>query len=161
MIRPDSIRTCLWFDDQGENAAKLYVSLFPDSRIDAIHRPDPDGPALIVDFTLAGVPYQALNGGPHYELTPAASISVLTENQADTDRLWDALIDGGGSEQPCGWLTDRFGLSWQVVPKALPAMLASTDRDASARVFDAMMQMKRLDLAALEAAFRGESKKGA
>ncbi len=150
------IRTCLWFDGVGEEAAKLYVSLLPDSAIERSFRPDPAGPALIVDFTLCGVPYQALNGGPQYALTPAASISVTTPDQTETDRLWTALLEGGGKESRCGWLTDRFGLSWQIVPQALPRLLGDPDRAAAGRAMQAMLGMGKIDIAALEAAFNAE-----
>ena len=156
MSRKAKVRTCLWFDSQGEEAAKVYVSLLPDSRIESIRRTGSDGPALIVEFTLAGAPYMALNGGPHYKLTPAVSVSVLTEDQEETDRLWAALLDGGGKEQQCGWLVDRFGLSWQICPEVLPGMLASEDRAAAARVQNAIMKMVKLDIALLQAAFDGE-----
>ena len=157
MSRKAKVRTCLWFDSQGEEAAELYVTLLPDSHVESVHRTEPGGPALIVEFTLAGTPYMALNGGPHYQLTPAASVSVLTEDQEETDRLWAALLGDGGREQQCGWLVDRFGLSWQICPNVLPEMLASRDRAAAARVQDAMMKMIKLDIAALQAAFEGES----
>ena len=156
MSRKTKVRTCFWFDSQGEEAAEFYVSLLPDSHVESVHRTGPDGPALIVEFTLAGMPYMALNGGPHYKLTPAASVSVLTEDQEETDRLWSALLDGGGREQQCGWLVDRFGLSWQICPEVLPEMLASEDRAAAARVQDAMMKMVKLDIAVLQEAFEGE-----
>ncbi len=146
------VSTCLWYDGGAEEAAAFYVSLLPDSGITEVIRPDPEGPALIVLFTLAGAPYQALNGGPHYTLTPAASIAVTTKDQEETDRLWTALVAGGGSEGHCGWLTDRFGLSWQIVPEALPRLLASPDRAAAERVQQAMLQMSKIDIAALEMA---------
>ncbi len=149
------IRTCFWFDTQGEAAAELYVSLIPGSAIERVYRPSPEGPALIVDFHLAGAPYQALNGGPHYTLNEAASISVTTPDQAETDRLWDALIADGGEESRCGWLKDRFGLSWQIVPERLSQLLGASDRDAANRAMQAMLTMRRLDIAALEAAFAG------
>ena len=146
------VSTCLWYDSQAEEAARFYVSLLPGSAVTAVMRPDPDGPALIVFFTLAGAPYQALNGGPHYALTPAASIAVTTKDQEETDRLWAALVAEGGAEGHCGWLTDRFGLSWQIVPEALPRLLASPDRAAAERVQQAMLQMSKIDIAALEMA---------
>ena len=111
MTAKPKVRTCLWFNDGGEAAAEFYVSLLPDSRIDAVMRSEPDGSALTVEFTLAGAPYLILNGGPHYQLTPAASISVTTADQAETDRLWAALTADGGSAGQCGWLIDRYGVS--------------------------------------------------
>ena len=151
------VRTCLWFDSQGEEAARFYVALLPDSRIESVSRPDADGPALTVDFTLAGAPYQALNGGPMYPQTPAASISVLTKDQAETDALWSALVAGGGKEGQCAWLTDRFGVSWQIVPEPLLAMLGDPDKAAAERAQQAMLKMGKIDIAVLEAAFRGAS----
>ena len=148
------VRTCLWFDGQGEEAARFYVSLLPDSAIEGVHRPAPDGPALIVEFSLAGAPYMILNGGPHYTHTPAASISVSTADQQETDRLWAALTADGGQEGQCGWLVDRFGVSWQIVPRAAARLLSDGDREAAGRAQAAMMRMRKLDVAALEAAFR-------
>lgn len=150
------VRTCLWFDDQGEDAAKFYVSLLPDSRIETVSRPDPHAPALVVEFTLAGTPYMILNGGPHFVFTPAASISVLTKDQAETDRLWVALTADGGEASMCGWLKDRFGVSWQIVPEAVPRMMMADDKAAVQRAHAAMMAMGKLDIAALEAAFAGQ-----
>lgn len=147
------VRTCLWFDGRGEEAANFYVSLLPESRIEDIVRPDPDGPALVVEFTLAGAPYMVLNGGPQFRHTPAASISVLTGDQAETDRLWGALIEGGGSAGRCAWLTDKFGVSWQIVPDAIPRLLGADDKAAAMRAREAMMTMGKIDIAALEAAF--------
>lgn len=150
------VRTCLWFDGNGEDAARLYVDLLPGSAITSISRPDPAAPPMVVELTLDGTPFLFLNGGPHYTLTPAASIAVRTADQAETDRLWDALVADGGQESQCGWLVDRFGVSWQIVPDALPRLLGSDDREAAGRALQAMLGMQRLDIAALEAAFRGE-----
>ena len=157
MATPAQVRTCLWFDGNGHEAARFYVGLIPGSAIEAERRMGTDGPPLVVDFHLAGAPYTALNGGPHYTLTPAASIAVLTRDQAETDRLWDALTADGGQESRCGWLVDRFGVSWQLVPEALERLLYHEDTEAAARTFDAMLRMNRLDIAALEAAFHGAS----
>ena len=118
-----NIATCLWFDGQAEEAASLYISLIPNSEITSINRPDPEGPALVVEFTLDGIPFQALNGGPQFKFTEAISISVSTPDQEETDRLWSGLISDGGAEGQCAWLKDRFGLSWQIVPEALPRLL--------------------------------------
>ena len=147
------VRTCLWFEKDGEEAAAFYVSLRPDSGIEAVTRPEPDGPALVIDFDLGGTPYMILNGGPHYRLSPAASIFVLTGDQGETDRLWTALTADGGQESRCGWLTDRYGVSWQIVPAPLIRMLNHPDRVAAGRAQTAMLQMGRIDIAALEAAF--------
>ncbi len=149
------VRTCLWFDDQALEAATFYCSLLPESRVERVGRHAEDqesgraGDVLMVEFILGGTPYQALNGGPHFVLSEAVSISVLTENQAETDRLWEALTANGGSECQCGWLKDGFGLSWQIVPKRLVELLGS---DAGVRVMPALMKMKKIDIAALEAA---------
>lgn len=151
-----SVRTCLWYDGKAEEAASLYVSLLPGSRIEDVWRPEPEGPALVVAFTLGGAPYMALNGGPAYRHSPAASISVTTPDQAETDRLWDALVADGGAESRCGWLTDRYGVSWQITPEALPALLRQPDAAAAGRVWNAMLEMTRIDVAALEAAAAGE-----
>ena len=150
------LRTCLWFDNKGEEAAQFYVSLLPDSHIEKVYRPDPDAPALVVEFTLAGAPYMVLNGGPYYKLNPAASISVLTKDQEETDQLWEALTADGGSPSQCGWLTDKFGLSWQIIPEALPRLVGSDDKAAAQRAHNAMMKMGKIDIAALESAFNGE-----
>lgn len=150
------VRTCLWFDEDGEPAAELYVSLLPDSVIHEVSRPDPNGPPLVIELSLAGTPYMFLNGGPRYEQTPAASIAVRTADQPETDRLWGALVADGGEEGRCGWLTDRFGVSWQIVPDALPRLLGADDREAAGRAMNAMLEMKKIDVAALEAAFRAD-----
>ena len=130
--------------------------MLADSRITNVVRPVPDGPALLVEFTLGGAPFQALNGGPQYKLSEAASISVTTEDQEETDRLWAALTADGGSESQCAWLKDRFGMSWQIVPEALRRFIGSSDRVAAERAMQAMMGMRKIDIAALEAAYRGE-----
>ncbi|MCG8445881.1 MAG: VOC family protein [Hyphomicrobiales bacterium] len=147
------LRTCLWFNGKGEEAAEFYVSLLPESHIEKIYRPDPDGPALVTEFTLAGAPYMTLNGGPHFDHSPAASVSVLTKDQAETDRLWETLTADGGQEGQCAWLTDKYGVSWQIVPEVLPKMVGSDDKAAAARAHRAMMGMTKIDIAALEAAF--------
>ncbi len=149
------VRTCLWFADQALPAAEFYCSLLPGSRIEKVAKfPEGQeiaepGSVLTVDFVLCGTPYQALNGGPHYKLSPAASVSVLTDDQDETDRLWNALTADGGSEMPCGWLTDRFGLSWQITPRRLLELVSGP---AAEKVWQAMMPMTRIDIAALEAA---------
>ena len=147
------VRTCLWFDGNGHEAAAFYVSLLPDSFVETGFTPDRDGPPLVVEFTLAGAPYMVLNGGPMFKPSPAASISVLTKDQAETDRLWAALTAEGGSESMCAWLIDRYGVSWQIVPEILPALLSADDKAAAGRAREAMMQMRKIDIAALKAAF--------
>jgi predicted 3-demethylubiquinone-9 3-methyltransferase (glyoxalase superfamily) len=129
----------LWFDGNAEEAAEFYVTLLPDSRIDNVMRAPIENPgtaagaALLVEFTLAGQSFQGLNGGPEFPFTEAVSFSIPCENQAEVDRLWNAILAGGGKENACGWIKDRFGLSWQIVPRRLTEMLASQDREAAAR----------------------------
>ncbi len=149
------IRTCLWMDNRGEDAARFYVALFPNSAIESLFAPDPAAPPLVVNFHLDGVPYQILNGGPTFKLSEAASISVLTADQAETDRLWQALTADGGRESQCGWCVDRFGLSWQICPAELSDLLAGPDRAGAKRAMDAMLAMRKLDIAALKAAYEG------
>lgn len=148
-----AISTCLWFDDQAEAAARFYCSLFDGAEITEIFykNGDPQAGAFTVAFTLLGQKYWGLNGGPYYKLSPAVSVTVYVDTQAEVDRLWQALLEGG-TESRCGWLTDRFGLSWQIIPRALPRLLQA---DASGRVMQAMMGMVKLDIAALEAATTG------
>jgi predicted 3-demethylubiquinone-9 3-methyltransferase (glyoxalase superfamily) len=151
---------CLWFDKQAEEAAGFYVSLLPDSRIDAIIRAPDDypggeaGDVLLVEFTLAGTRYTAVNGGPYFTFTEAISLQIDCEDQAEVDRLSDALSAVPEAEQ-CGWVKDRYGLSWQIVPYAMNRLLADPDPAVRRRVFAAMMQMKRLDVAGLERAASG------
>jgi predicted 3-demethylubiquinone-9 3-methyltransferase (glyoxalase superfamily) len=148
------VRTCLWFARRGIDAAEFYVGLLPDSRIDAVFdHGRPDDP-MVVEFTLAGAPMMILTAGDMFRHSPAASISVLTKDQAETDRLWSALLAEGGKESMCGWLSDRFGVSWQIVPEILPRLFNDPDIAAASRARAAMMQMKKLDIAGLEAAFQ-------
>jgi predicted 3-demethylubiquinone-9 3-methyltransferase (glyoxalase superfamily) len=157
MNHPSALRSCLWFEHDAQAAANYYVSLLPDSRIEAVIRPNDTEPNFeIVEFTLAGAPYMALAAGMRFEHTPAFSIAVLTDGQEDTDRLWDRLHGDGGTEQPCGWMIDRYGVHWQITPRALPGLFTSDDRAAAARAHSAMLTMKRIDIAAIERAFRGE-----
>lgn len=155
------ITHCLWFDGEAEEAARFYVSLLPDSRIDAVMRSPMDypggqaGKVLTVEFTLAGESYLGLNGGPAYKPTPAVSFSVACEDQAEIDRLWAALEKDGGSPVQCGWITDRYGFSWQIVPRALGVMMRDGDPARVKRVMEAFMPMVKLDLATIQAAFRG------
>lgn len=153
MSGPGKVRTCLWFAERGLEAARFYVSLLPDSRIDEVLAHGRPQDPMVVLFTLAGAPMMILTAGPMFAHSPAASISVLTQDQAETDRLSDALIADGGAESRCGWLVDRYGVSWQIVPEALPRLLNAPDAAAAARAQAAMMRMNRIDIAALEAAF--------
>ncbi|NJC42090.1 putative 3-demethylubiquinone-9 3-methyltransferase (glyoxalase superfamily) [Brevundimonas alba] len=151
---------CLWFDKQAEEAVNFYVSLLPDSRVDAVIRSPGDYPSgkqgdvLLVEFTLAGSRYSALNGGPHFTFNEAISLQVDCEDQAEVDRLSDALSAVPEAEQ-CGWVKDRYGLSWQIVPYAMNRLLSDPDEGVRKRVFGAMMEMKRLNVAELERAARG------
>ncbi len=159
----DKITPVLWFDGNGEEAANFYVSLLPDSRIDRVTRAPADYPSgkegdvITVDFTLAGRQYQILNGGPEFPFTEAVSFMIHCEDQAEVDRLWDALTADGGQPVQCGWLKDRFGVPWQICPEELLTMLGSEDRPAARRAFEAMMGMVKLDLAELRRAFEGET----
>lgn len=160
------ITPCLWFDDQAEEAARHYLGIFPDSRITAISRyPDagrehhgkPAGSVMVVAFELKGQPFTALNGGPMFKFTEAVSFQVLCETQEEIDYYWEKLGGGGDpTAQQCGWVQDKYGLSWQVVPTGLETMLNDPDPTKSRRAFQAVMQMKKLDLATLQRAFAGE-----
>ncbi|MBI4952974.1 MAG: VOC family protein [Myxococcales bacterium] len=155
------IRTFLWYAREAEEAARFYASVFPDSRVDrvtAMQSESPSGPpgsVKVVDFTLFGQPFQAMAAGPHHDFNDAISLSVACDDQAELDRYWNALLEGGGKTQACGWLIDRWGVRWQIVPASLDAMVADADSARSRRVSDAMMQMVKLDFAALERAYGG------
>jgi len=154
------IHPFLWFDAQAEEAANLYTSIFPNSKIGRTTRygpgsPGPEGQVMTIEFELDGQPITALNGGPHFKFTEAISMTVSCEDQAEVDRYWTALTANGGQESQCGWLKDRFGLSWQIVPTALPRLLSDPDKAKVQRAMAAMMTMKKLDVAALEAAAAG------
>ena len=150
----------LWYAKQAEEAARFYASIFPDSRVDrvtAMQSESPSGPpgsVKVVDFTLFGQRFQAISAGPHHEFNDAISIVVLCDDQVELDRYWNALLAGGGKAQACGWLIDRFGLRWQIVPAVLDEMMGDKDAARSKRVTDALLKMVKLDIAALEAAYR-------
>jgi 2-polyprenyl-6-hydroxyphenyl methylase/3-demethylubiquinone-9 3-methyltransferase len=152
---------CLWFDKNAEEAARFYAATFPDSRVDAVHTSPADYPSgkagdvLTVDFTVLGQPFVGLNGGPEFTFTEAVSFQVFTETQEETDRYWNAIVDNGGEESVCGWCKDRFGLSWQITPRALMEAVTDPDKAAAKRAMDAMMTMKKIDIATIEAARRG------
>jgi predicted 3-demethylubiquinone-9 3-methyltransferase (glyoxalase superfamily) len=156
-----SIATCLWFNGDAEAAANLYTSLIPDSRIDKVMRSPADNPStrqgevLTVDFTLAGQRLVGLNGGPDFPFTEAISLVIECEDQAEVDRLWSSLILGGGEAGQCGWLKDRFGVSWQVVPRQLSEMLSGSDPEGAKRAMEAMLQMSKIDVARLREAYEG------
>jgi predicted 3-demethylubiquinone-9 3-methyltransferase (glyoxalase superfamily) len=152
------ITPCLWYDHDGEEAADFYVTLLPDSRIDKVVRSPtdtPSGPAgqvLIVQFTLAGQPYVALNGGPQFKHSEAVSFMIMTDDQDETDRLWDAIVGNGGEESVCGWCKDKWGVSWQITPRRLLALTAGDDPARAKRAMEAMMEMRKIDIAAIERA---------
>ncbi len=157
------ISPCLWFNGEAEEAAKFYVSLLPDSRINRVQRNPTDSPGgkggsvLVVDFTLAGQEYMALNGGMRFEYTPAISFKIDCADQAEVDRLWDALLSDGGSAQQCGWVRDRYGVSWQIVPSVLPQLLGGSDPAGAQRAMRAMLGMNKLDIAEMRRAYEGKS----
>lgn len=160
MATPQKISTCFWFDTQAEDAAKFYVSLFPNSRIIQVLRygknqHGPEGGIMLVRFALAGIEFAALNGGPVFQLSEAASLVVTCETQAEIDRLWETLAANGGKEVQCGWVKDRFGMSWQIVPARLYKMFHDGDAAAQERLMQAVFKMVKLDIATLEAAWRG------
>jgi predicted 3-demethylubiquinone-9 3-methyltransferase (glyoxalase superfamily) len=152
------ITTFLWFDTQAEEAAKFYVSLFKNSNIGTISRcgdagPGPKGSVMVVTFQLDGQQFMALNGGPHFKFTPAISLMVNCETQQEVDQLWDKLSQGGRNDR-CGWLTDKYGISWQIVPAALPKLISDPDPQKAKRVTEAMLKMDKLDIATLERAYQ-------
>ena len=155
------ITPCLWLDGQAEEAANFYVSLLPDSHVDQVVRAPadtpsgPEGSVLVVQFTLAGQEFTALNGGPQFKFNESVSFVIDCADQEEVDRLWEALTADHSAEQ-CGWLKDRFGLSWQIIPSALPRLLSDRDPDRAKRVMNAMLQMKKLDIAGLERAAAGD-----
>jgi predicted 3-demethylubiquinone-9 3-methyltransferase (glyoxalase superfamily) len=161
MTKPAKNTICLWYDTDAEEAAQFYAKTFPNSSVGAVHRAPGDFPSgkkanvLTVEFTVMGIPCVGLNGGPSVKHSWAFSFQVATADQAETDRYWDAIVGNGGQESQCGWCQDKWGLSWQITPIAL--IEATTDPDAAAakRAFDAMMKMKKIDIATIEAARRG------
>lgn len=159
----DKAAICLWYDGGAEEAARFYAETFPDSKIGAVHRAPGDFPSgtegdvLTVEFTVCGIPCLGLNGGPAFTPDEAFSIQVYTDDQAETDRLWDAVVGNGGQESACGWCKDRWGISWQITPRVLMKATTHPDRAAAKRAFDAMMTMTRIDIATIEAALAGET----
>ena len=152
---------CLWYERDAEAAAQFYARTFPNSSVGAVHRAPGDFPSgkqgdvLTVAFTVMGIPCLGLNGGTTFKQTEAFSFQVATEDQAETDRYWNAIVGNGGEESECGWCKDKWGVSWQITPIALTKAYTSPDRSAARRAFDAMMTMKKIDIAAIEAAVRG------
>ena len=158
----DKIVPCLWYNYTAEEAANFYVTLLPDSRIDNVVRSPADNPSmkegdvLVVEFTLAGKPYIGLNGGPLFHFTEAISMQVRTEDQEETDRLWEAITGNGGEESMCGWCKDRWGLSWQITPKRLLELNSDPDPARARRAMEAMLKMRKIDIAAVERAADGD-----
>jgi len=161
-MKPAKNTICLWYDKDAEDAARFYAETFPDSSVDAVHRAPGDfpggkeGDVLTVQFTVLGIPCLGLNGGPIFKHSEAFSFQIATETQDETDRYWDAIVNNGGEESACGWCRDKWGLSWQISPVALTQAVSSPDREVAKRAFEAMMTMKKIDIAAIEAAVRGE-----
>jgi len=154
-------RICLWYDGTALDAATFYAATFPDSAVGAVHGAPGDypdgrqGDPLVVEFTVMGIPCLGLNGGPRFPHTEAFSFQVATDDQAETDRLWNAIVDNGGQPSACGWCKDKWGLSWQITPRALTDAIADADPAAARRAFEAMMEMTKIEIAAIEAARRG------
>ena len=152
---------CLWYDGTAEEAARFYAETFPDTRVTGVHRAPGDypdgkqGDVLTVEFTVMGIPCIGLNGGPAFKQTEAFSFQVATDDQAETDRLWNAIVGNGGQESACGWCKDKWGVSWQITPRVLTEAFTGSDKAAAKRAFEAMMTMKKIDVAKIEAARRG------
>jgi predicted 3-demethylubiquinone-9 3-methyltransferase (glyoxalase superfamily) len=158
----DKITTCLWFDTEGEEAAEFYCSLIPNSKVTEVNRygdsfPDRNGTAMTVNFELDGRPYVALNGGPEFTFNEAVSFQISCADQAEVDHYWDTLTADGGEESMCGWLKDKYGLSWQIDSRALHEMITSPDQEGAARATKVMLGMKKLDVQALQDAFDGKA----
>ena len=158
MTRKNTI--CIWFDKDAEAAARFYAATFPDSHVGAVHKAPTDfpggkeGQALTVEFTVFGIPCLGLNGGPTFKQTEAFSFQIATDNQEETDRYWNAIVKNGGQESACGWCKDRWGVSWQITPRVLTEAFNAGGAEAK-RAFTAMMDMQKIDVAAIEAARRG------
>ena len=153
-------RICIWYDHDAEAAARFYASLFPDRAVHAVHRAPTDFPSgkagdvLTVDFTVCGIPCMGLNGGPAFQQSEAFSFQIATDDQAETDRYWNAIVGNGGAESACGWCKDRWGVNWQITPRVLTDAMAQGG-DTAARAFTAMMTMRKIDVATIEAAVAG------
>lgn len=157
------VTLCLWYDKDAEEAAQFYAATFPDSAVGPVHRAPGDfpggkqGDALTVEFTVLGIACVGLNGGPIFPHSEAFSFQVSTETQEETDRYWNAIVGNGGTESACGWCKDKWGLNWQITPRVLIEATTSSDKGVAKRAFDAMMTMKKIDIATIEAAVRGDA----
>src|ERR1051325_10732253 len=165
-ISMNRIVTCLWFDKNAEEAANFYAATFPDSQVGKVMRAPDDFPSgkkgdvLTVEFTVLGQPFVGLNGGPEFTFNDAVSFQLYTDNQEETDRYWKAIVSGGGQESMCGWCKDKFGVSWQIAPRALIEAINDPDTAAAKRAMEAMMTMKKIDIAKIEAAHAGDARAG-
>lgn len=161
MAQPAKNTVCIWYDRDAEEAANFYAKTFPDSSVGAVHRAPADYPSgkkggvLTVEFVVMGIPCIGLNGGPMFKHTEAFSFQVATTNQAETDLYWNAIVNNGGEESQCGWCKDKWGISWQITPIVLAQAVANSDPKVAERAFKVMMEMKKIDVAAIEAAIRG------
>ncbi|WP_039570354.1 VOC family protein [Sphingopyxis fribergensis] len=161
MMSKQPATLCLWYNDDAEEAATFYAATFPDSKVGKVHRAPADNPSskedavLTVDFTVLGFPCIGLNGGAAFKHSEAFSFQVHTDTQEETDRLWNAIVGNGGAESMCGWCKDKWGISWQITPRVLTDVMTSDDKAAAKRAFEAMMSMKKIDVAKIEAAIKG------
>ncbi len=161
MTNAIKIAPCLWFNKNAEEAARFYAATFPNSRVTAVNRSPMDYPSgkagdvLTVEFTILGQPFVGLNGGPEFDFNEAISFQVFTDNQPETDRYWDAIVNSGGEESVCGWCKDKFGVSWQIVPRVLNDAISDADKASARRSMEAMMTMKKIDVSRIEEARRG------
>ena len=158
----DKATICVWYDKGAEEAARFYAETIPDSSVGAVNRAPTDFPSgkegdvLTVEFTVGGIPCIGLNGGPYFTHNEAFSFSIITEDQEETDRYWNAIVDNGGQESQCGWCKDKWGVSWQITPRVLMDATTGSDKEAAKRAFEAMMPMKKIDVATIERAVAGE-----
>ena len=167
MSDPHKVRVCLWYEGAAREAAEFYAATFPDSRVETVQKAPSDypdghqGDELVVLFTVLGIPCFGLNGGPQFKHSEAFSFQVYTDSQEETNRYWNAIVGNGGQESACGWCKDKWGISWQITPRVLTDALGDPDREASKRVFEAMMTMRKIDIAAIEAARNGSGRAAA